>query len=80
MASAQDNYRIALNVLARVGIDGDLVGEYSKAMAMLHGLDSYNQMQPPPMPQQIPQEQPPVPEQGGTMPPEMGQNTPQTMV
>ena len=54
MATATENFKIALNVLARVGVDGDLIGEYSKAMATLHGMDTYNQMQaqiPPPMPQ-----------------------------
>ena len=43
--SATEDLKIALNVLSRVGLDGDLMGEYAKAKAMTHGLDSYNALQ-----------------------------------
>ena len=54
--TAQERYRIALNILSRVGIDGDLQGEFAKAMATLHGFESMNDMAPPPMDATMPRE------------------------
>jgi hypothetical protein len=49
--NATERLKVIQNVVAKVGIDGDLVGEMSRAMSMLNGFDSYQAMQPPPMPQ-----------------------------
>lgn len=49
--TAQERLQIALNILARVGIDGDLQGEYAKAIAGVNQFDSMQAMQsqiPPP--------------------------------
>jgi hypothetical protein len=84
MASAKERLRIFENVIARVGLDGDVLGEYSKAMSALNGLQTYNEMNSPVLPtaitgdvsegnmQQIPQNE-------GTLPPlgDNGLNTPQ---
>ena len=44
--SATDDYKIALNVMARVGVNSpDFLKEYAKAKATLHQMDSYNQLQ-----------------------------------
>ena len=63
MATAKERYVIALNILAKVGIDGELHNEYAKAMSMLHGLQTYNELNPPPPPQ-------------AAMPPDTGQGVP----
>jgi hypothetical protein len=52
--NATERLKVIQNVVAKVGIDGDLVGEMSKAMSMLNRFDSYQAMQPPPMAQIIP--------------------------
>jgi hypothetical protein len=51
MATAQEQYRIAQNILARVGIDGNLISEHAKAMATLHGMQTMNEMNVPQSPQ-----------------------------
>jgi hypothetical protein len=71
MATAQDRLKILQNIVAKVGLDGDLVGEYSRAMSMLNGFNSYQAMQPPPMPPMTPQDN-----AGGTMPPDPTQVPP----
>lgn len=44
--SSVDDYRMALNILARTGIDSpEFVREFAKAKAILHGISSMNQMQ-----------------------------------
>jgi hypothetical protein len=53
MATATERYKIALNILARVGIDGNLHDEYARAMSTLHGLQTYNEMNVPQTPQDI---------------------------
>jgi hypothetical protein len=63
--TAQDRLRVLENVVAKVGIDGDVMGEYTKALSMLNGFNSYQAMQPPPMPPMTSQES-----VGGTMPQE----------
>jgi hypothetical protein len=46
--SAKDDYSVALNILAKTGISGDLMGEFAKAKAMLNGFNSFQATQPPP--------------------------------
>lgn len=65
---ASERYRVALNILAKVGLDGDLQGEYARTMASLHGLESFNAMQTQ-MPAQTPVQNAP------TMPQEPLQST-----
>ena len=50
MATATEMYKIAQNVLARTGFDGDLQGEVAKAMSGINRLDTYNELNPPPPP------------------------------
>jgi len=50
MASAKDRLTIFENVIARVGLDGDVLGEYSKAMSALNGLQTFTEMNPPALP------------------------------
>lgn len=73
----KDRLRIFENIIGRVGIDGDVLGEYGKAMSALNGLQTMMEMTPPPMSLQgqdmtptptMPQNQPQVPP--------MGQNAP----
>ena len=40
--SSSDDLKIFLNVLSRVGIDGDALGEFAKAKASMHQFDSSN--------------------------------------
>ena len=44
--TAQERYNIALNIISRVGIDGDLMGEYGKAMAQINRYNTMQDMQP----------------------------------
>jgi len=76
MINAQERLKIFENIVARVGLDGDVLGEYSKAMSTLNGLQTYNEMNPPTAPLQSTQaptgsEIAPPP-----IPPESGLNTP----
>ena len=43
--SAQDDYKLALNILSRVGLNGDLIGEFGRAKALLHGMTSQSEIQ-----------------------------------
>lgn len=77
MANARERLKIFENILARVGADGDVLGEYAKAVSTLNGFQSYTEMNPPLPPQQpstIPVTNPSV---GGTISPQTGQ--PSTM-
>ena len=56
--NARERLTIFENVIARVGIDGDVLGEYSKAMARMNGFQSAMEMTPPPMTPNLPPEQP----------------------
>jgi hypothetical protein len=47
MASATERLKIFENIIARVGLDGDVLGEYSKAMSMINGMQTYNELNPP---------------------------------
>lgn len=51
MANATERLKIFENIIARVGLDGDVLGEYSKAMSQLNGLQTFNEMNPPQMAQ-----------------------------
>ena len=65
----QDQYKIALNILAKVGMDGDLITEHAKAVSQVNFLQTYNELNPPPPPQ-------------AAMPPDTGQgvsNDPNTL-
>ena len=46
--TAEERYKVALNIVARVGIDGDVLGEYSKALSSLNSFESMQAMTPPP--------------------------------
>ena len=50
MASAKDRLRVLENVIGRVGIGGDVLAEYSKALSTMSGLDMINETTPPPLP------------------------------
>ena len=72
MATAKERRDIMYNVIARVGLDGPVLSEYAKAINTLNGLQTYSEINPPPIPQNIPPEQslgavsePAAPEMGG---------------
>ena len=71
----KDRLRIFENIIGRVGIDGDVLGEYGKAMSTLNGLQTMTEMTPPPMPPQG-QNMTPTPTTPPNQPqvPPMGQN------
>ena len=73
MATAKERRDIFYNVIARVGLDGDVLGEYAKAMNTLSGMQSFNEMNPP-IPPNLPPEQPLGADTGG-LEPDMGGNT-----
>ena len=54
MASAKERLRIFENIMARVGADGPVLEEYSKAMSTLNGLQTMQDMAPPIAPPTIP--------------------------
>ena len=76
MGQTREKLHIYENVMARVGLGGDFLGEYFKALSTLNGLQVYNDLNPP---------QPPgaqnIPPQGANQPvsapmtPETGQST-----
>lgn len=44
--TAGDRYKIALNIVAKMGLDHpQFITEYSKAVSFTQGMDSYNAMQ-----------------------------------
>jgi hypothetical protein len=47
MGQGRDRLRIFENVMARVGLSGDFIGEYFKALSSLNGLQTYNELNPP---------------------------------
>jgi len=73
MASAAERLKIIENVIARVGLDGDVLGEYSRAMSALNGLQTFSEMNPP-APENLPPQQP-LGGDTGALGAEMGQNT-----
>lgn len=83
MGQSREKLRIFENVMARVGLNGDFLGEYFKALSGINGLQSYNELNPPaptmpPVTQNTP-DMGQMPQSGGSMPPlgEGGLNTPQ---
>ena len=77
MASNQERLRIFENIIAKVGLDGDVLGEYSKAMSTLNGLQTYQEMNPPqPTAANIGSEATQMPTEG-TNTPEMGGSIPE---
>ena len=43
--SAKDDWVLALNLLGKVGIEGDLIGEFGKAKAMLHSMEAQGKVE-----------------------------------
>lgn len=73
MANARERLKIFENILARVGADGDVLGEYAKAVSTLNGFQSYTEMNPPSPPTQPSTVLPSNPSVGGTNSPQMTQ-------
>lgn len=48
MATSRERLSIFENIIARVGLDGPVLEEYSKAMSTLNGLQTMTEMMPPP--------------------------------
>jgi len=76
MATAKERRDIFYNIVARVGLDGPVLEEYSKALSTLNHLKTYNELNPP-MPSNLPPEQP-MATNTGQITPEMGQSAPQS--
>ena len=80
MASARDKLRVLENVIGRIGLGGDVLSEYSKALSAMSGLDSYAEMNPAPIP--ISGNLPPQQQNNAVsapIPTEMGQSTAQAV-
>ena len=75
MANAKERLKIFENVISRIGVDGDVLGEYSKALSMLNGLQTHQEMSPPPMPPQAPIQQGAPPQSQPPLQPIEGQGT-----
>jgi hypothetical protein len=75
--SAKDDYTLLLNILAKTGIDGDLIGEFSKAKSVVHSFNSFQAIQPPPasIPNNTPTDS--LQPSGDPNSPPMGDNTTQ---
>ena len=67
MATGEDKLKILENVIGRVGLSGDVLGEFAKALSALNGIQAYNDMNEPTMSQ--------LPAQGQNLPPEQSGNT-----
>ena len=52
--SAQDRLRVLENVIGRVGMTGDVLGEYSRALSMANGIDTYNELNTPSVSSNLP--------------------------
>ena len=50
MASARERRDIMYNIIGRVGLDGDVLGEYAKALRTINGMKTYNELNPPQAP------------------------------
>ena len=68
--NASERWRLINNIIARTGIDGDVIGELARAEAMINAIDQ-GKMMPPPLPPEItePTEpmNEPMPYQAGSM-------------
>lgn len=69
MASAADKIRVFENVMARVGLDGDFLGEYFKGLSAINGMQTMTEMNPPMPPQPQMGASEPLSPQNGTMSP-----------
>lgn len=71
-----DELKVAMNIVSRVGLSGDLMGEFSKAMSAINGFNSQEQMMNM---QNMAQNTPVAPPQstGDPMSPRMGESMPQ---
>jgi len=67
MASAADKIRVFENVMARVGLDGDFLGEYFKGLSAINGMQTMTEMNPPMPPQPQMGASEPLSSQNGTM-------------
>jgi len=65
MGQGREKLRVFENVMARVGLNGDFLGEYFKALSNINGLQTYNELNPPQPPLQD-VGQPPAPVQSNT--------------
>lgn len=70
--TSEDRYKVALNIVARVGIDGNVLGEYAKAMAGLNSFESMQDMPPPPPMNAMQGMEQPMPQEGMEQPMEQG--------
>lgn len=71
-----EEYKVAMNIVARVGLGGDVIGEFAKAMSTINGMSSQEQiMNMQNMAQNTPTASPQPPQD--TMSPEMGDNATQ---
>ena len=43
--TAEERYNIALNIVSRVGVEGDVIGEFSKAMSRLNAFSTMDEME-----------------------------------
>ena len=76
MGQGRERLKIFENVMARVGLNGDFLGEYFKALSSLNSLQTFSELNPPQPP--IPQNLPPQGSNGAIsapITPEMGQVT-----
>lgn len=70
MANARERLTVLENVMARVGLGGDVLSEYSKALSTMSGLDSMAELNTPPMPTTSPITQAQTPSSDTQIPPE----------
>jgi hypothetical protein len=83
MGQSREKLRIFENVMGRVGLGGDFLGEYFKALSTVNGMQTMTEMKPP-APPMMPDQgqnvttQPPITPNGTTMPPlgDQGLNQP----
>lgn len=80
---AKDRLKLLENIISKVGMDGPVLEEYTKSLAILNSMQSMNEAQPvppvaPPMAAPV-APQPGMPPQQGNLPPlgEGGLETPQ---
>ena len=71
--TSKERLAIFENILAKVGIDGDVLGEYTRTLAMMNGLNSMKDVQNM---QNLPV-QPPLGAVSPTNTPPVGMSTPQ---
>lgn len=68
MGKAADKIRILENVIARVGLNGDFLGEYFKGLSAMNGLQTMAEITPPPMASNM-ANSPQLDQSGATLPP-----------